>query len=64
MQRVEWTLPWLKTRAGRGPDDLIVQYRMAFADGTGVSWDMDRTFNAQQSIGVTDVEQWMRANLT
>ena len=33
-------------------------------DGTGVSWDMDRTFNAQQSIGVVDVEQWMRANLT
>ena len=64
MQRVEWTLPWLERELAAAPDDLILQYRMAFASGTGVSWDMDRTFNAQQSIGVVDVEQWMRANLT
>jgi hypothetical protein len=64
MQRVEWTLPWLERELAGAPDDVILQYRMAFADGTGVSWDMDRTFNAQQSIGVVDVEQWMRANLT
>jgi NmrA-like family len=64
MQRVEWTLPWLERELAAAPDDLILQYRMAFASGTGVSWDMDCTFNVRQSIGVVDVEQWMRANLT
>jgi NmrA-like family len=63
MRRVEWSLPWLTRELAQAPDDLILQYRLAFAQGTGVSWDMERTFNARHGIGVADVEQWMRANL-
>ena len=64
MQRVEWTLPWLERELAQAPDDLILQYRMAFAVARVCPGTWSRTFNAQRSIAVADVEQWMRANLT
>jgi hypothetical protein len=47
----------------KDPANAIKKYRVVFAEGKGVSWDMGKTFNAQQGIGVTSVERWAKENL-
>lgn len=63
IQRVEWSLPELKNDLMKDPDSAIKKYRLVFATGKGMSWDMDKTFNAQQKIGTTDLMQWTQENL-
>lgn len=63
VERVEWEVPRLKEELARDPDDAIKKYRVVFAEGKGVSWRPDKTFNAEQGIEVLGVEQWVRENL-
>lgn len=63
VRRVEWNVPELKSELEKDPDDPIKKYRVVFAEGRGVSWSLDRTFNDQMGIEVIDAEQWARKNL-
>ena len=63
MQRVEWSFPKLRDELEKDPHDSLKEYRVAFADGKGVSWDLDKTFNAQTRIEVCDVKHWARNNI-
>jgi hypothetical protein len=36
---------------------------VVFAQGKGVAWEKDRTFNAKQGVPVRDLEAWMKDNL-
>lgn len=63
VRRVEWSVPQLQSELAEEPDSSIRKYRVVFAEGEGVSWDMDRTFNAQRGMAVCSMEQWMRENL-
>lgn len=63
LQRVEWSVPLLKDELAKDPENNLKKYRVVFAEGRGVSWDMAQTFNAQQGIRVKDVEQWVREDL-
>lgn len=63
VRRVEWSVPKLKADLAQEPDDPIKKYRVVFAEGKGVAWDIGKTFNAQKDIGVVDVERWVRENL-
>lgn len=63
LRRVEWSVPALKDELAKDPGDPIKKYRVVFAEGRGVSWELGQTFNAQRGIEVMDVEQWARANL-
>jgi hypothetical protein len=58
VRRVEWNLPELKDELAKDPANAIKKYRVVFAEGKGVSWDMAKTFNSQRGIGVTGVERW------
>ncbi len=62
-QRVEWTVPFLLDKLAGDPDDMTSKYRAVFAQGRGVAWDKDQTFNAQRGIPVTDVREWIGDNL-
>lgn len=62
-ERVEWSVPFLKAQLEGDPEDPIKKYRAVFAQGRGVAWDADATFNAQQAINVVDVEHWARSHL-
>ena len=62
VRRVEWSVPKLKDELAKDPGDPIKKYRVVFAEGRGVSWEIGRTFNAQRGIKVSDVEQWARNN--
>ncbi|ASL47333.1 Glutamyl-tRNA reductase [Burkholderia sp. AD24] len=62
-RRVEWTVPQLKSELATQPDDSLRKYRVVFAEGAGVSWRKECTFNAQKQIAVCSMAQWMRDNL-
>ncbi|MFM0506564.1 aromatic alcohol reductase [Paraburkholderia sp. RL17-373-BIF-A] len=63
VRRVEWSVPQLQSELAEKPDSSIRKYRVVFAEGEGVAWDMDRTFNAQRGMAVCSMAQWMRENL-
>lgn len=63
MQRVEWSLTALKNELMKDPGNALKKYRLVFATGKGMSWDVSKTFNAQQMISTTDVMQWAVDNL-
>ena len=61
-----WTLPQLLDELEKEPDEQlkhIWKYRAVFAQGRGVAWPMETTFNAQQGFPVTSAEQWAREHL-
>ncbi|WP_168789812.1 aromatic alcohol reductase [Paraburkholderia aromaticivorans] len=62
-RRVEWSVPQLQSELAEEPDSAVRKYRVVFAEGAGVSWDMGRTFNARRGMAVCSMEQWMRENL-
>ncbi len=61
--RVEWSVPRLKDELAKDPNNPIKKYRVVFAEGRGVSWEVHKTFNAQRGIEVLGVERWARLNL-
>ena len=58
VERSVWTMAELKAELASDPDDTLKKYRMVFADGRGVSWDMSATFNANRSTPAMDVATW------
>jgi hypothetical protein len=63
VQRVEWSVPRLKAELADDPANPIRKYRVVFAEGRGVSWEVGKTFNAQRRIEVVNVERWVQENL-
>lgn len=62
-RRSAWSVPFLKEELANDPGNMMRKYRAAFAMGRGYSWDKAGTFNARHSIPVTDVDDWVGANL-
>lgn len=63
LHRTEWSVPALKQELAEAPDDPIRKYRVVFAEGRGVAWDKENTFNAQRGLAVQGMEDWMNQNL-
>ena len=63
MRRVKWSIPQLKEELANDPTNAIKKYRVVFAEGKGVYWDIDKTFNAQRGINVMSIERWVRENI-
>ena len=64
VRREEWTVPDLILKWEEQPQDTLRKYRVVFAQGRGVAWDMRRTFNAQRNIQVCGLDEWARGNLS
>ena len=62
-QRAEWSVSRLQAELAQDPGDAARKYRVVFAEGRGVAWGLEQTFNAQHGIAVAGLEQWMRENL-
>ena len=58
-----WTLDYLQKELAADPKDGMKKYRVAFGEGTGVSWDARRTFNQKRDIAMTGLDEWMQRNL-
>jgi len=63
IKRQAWSVPFLQDELAKDPEDSLKKYRVVFAQGRGVAWEIERTFNFQRSIDTRNVEQWARENL-
>lgn len=61
--RSVWTVPFLMEELARDPQNMMRKYRAAFAQGRGVAWEKDGTFNQRHAIPVTDLAALIDANL-
>ena len=57
------TVEQLKEELALDPDNGIKKYRVVFAEGRGVAWDKEASFNAKNWIEVLTVEGWAKQNL-
>lgn len=60
VKREEWSVPFLIDRLGESPKDGMRKYRVVFAEGKGVAWDMGDTLNRKRGIELQGVEEWLR----
>ncbi len=58
-----WTEPLLMAELAADPDNMTRKYRAVFAQGRGVAWPKDDTYNARHGIAVTDLRTWIAGNL-
>jgi len=61
--RETWSVQKLKEDLTAEPTNALKKYRVVFAQGRGVSWAVEKTFNARRRIAVTDVKGWAQKNL-
>ncbi|MBB3308383.1 hypothetical protein FHT78_000112 [Rhizobium sp. BK196] len=61
--RSEWTVPVLMEELAKDPQNMMRKYRAAFGIGRGMAWNKASTFNVREGIEVTDVSDWINANL-
>lgn len=59
-----WSTAELGDALGTDPDNNLLKYRAVFAEGVGVAWPKETTFNDQQGITTIDVPTWIRDHLT
>lgn len=63
VKREVWSLELLKKELEEDPENVVRRYRVAFAEGKGVSWPKEATFNGVRGIDVTGIEEFARKKL-
>ena len=61
-----WSVPYLVDDMEKESDENakhIKKYRAVFAQGRGVAWPKEATFNARHGFAVTSAEQWALEHL-
>lgn len=61
--RAEWSIAYLLDDLDRDAGDSMRKYRAVFAQGKGVAWPKDQTFNAIRGVPTTSAEEWARSHL-
>jgi hypothetical protein len=64
VKRIAWSVPMLKGELAKEPGDTLRKYRVVFAEGRGVAWDLSTTFNTRHRLETVDVQAWMRRHLS
>ncbi|KAI0770537.1 hypothetical protein C8Q74DRAFT_1276010 [Fomes fomentarius] len=63
VRREEWTPEFLRDELKKDPEHPLRKYRVLFGEGKGVSWDKEKTLNAQRGMKTVSVEEWLRKKL-
>ncbi|MBO0678756.1 NmrA family NAD(P)-binding protein [Mycolicibacterium sp. S2-37] len=63
VRRAEWTVEHLLDDLGKRPLDTMAKYRAVFAQGKGVAWPKEMSFNAVNGIPTTGAEEWASTHL-
>lgn len=50
----------LERELDEDPENRLKKYRVVFAQGRGVAWDEDQTFNKQRGMYMTSIRDWLR----
>lgn len=58
-----WSEPLLMAELAADPDNMTRKYRAAFAQGRGVAWEKEVTFNARHGIPTMTLREWVERNL-
>lgn len=58
-----WSVPQLLQELADDPSSMIRKYRAAFAQGRGVSWGVEHTFNSKVGAELEGVQDWLKANV-
>ena len=64
VEREERSVDELKDELATDPKNGILKYKVVFAEGKGVAWDKEETFNVKRGMKLQKVEEWARENLT
>jgi uncharacterized protein YbjT (DUF2867 family) len=59
VERVAWSIPYLKERVAEDPEDGLKKYRLVFSRD-GVWWDKEQTVNTKLGLVMVDVETYAR----
>lgn len=62
IEREDWSIERLQDDLDKDSDNGMKKYRVVFAEGKGVAWDMSETFNAKRGISFQNVEDWLKEN--
>ncbi len=63
IKRTEWTVKISEEELKSDPSNLIRKYRIVFAKGKGVAWDIGKTYNARKNMNVVSLKEWASKNL-
>lgn len=58
-----WSIPILREKMEDQPENGIFKYRIIWAEGRGIAWDVNRSFNGERSIPMQNIEDWARENI-
>lgn len=64
MKKTEWTVETLEEELKSDPSNPIRKYRVVFAKGKGVAWDIAKTYNAKRNMKVVTLKEWASKSLT
>ena len=59
IDRIEWNLESLRGDLATDPTNTMKKYRVVFAEGVGVAWDMAATFNTTRGMHMLDAKSLM-----
>ena len=63
VERVEWTIDVLNGELQKDTNNTLKKYRIVFAEGRGVAWDKEESFNGKRGLEMIDLETWVKLNL-
>jgi hypothetical protein len=63
VKREAWTLDYLRDRLRQDPENVVVKYRVVFAEGRGLMWKMEDTINHKWNMQLEDVRTYALAHL-
>ena len=55
VKREAWTLDYLRDQLRRDPENVVIKYRVVFAEGRGLMWKMENTINHKWNMQLEDV---------
>jgi len=63
VKRIVWDVPMLQEQLKKDLDNTLKKYSVVFAQGRGVAWDSQETFNKQHNIPIVSARQWAQENM-
>ena len=62
VKREAWTLDHLRDRLRKDPENVVIKYRVVFAEGRGLMWRMGDTINHKWNMQLEDVRTYALAH--
>lgn len=56
----EWTVDFLKKELAKDPENGMKKYRVAFAEGMGVAWRKEGTYNESRGLRLETADEYAR----